>query len=329
MVLKRIVARVAAAIIFSTLILSGCGSPVPQKNAREILSGFSVHYVDVTQGDCVFIRLPDGKNVLIDCGKKDQEILDDVTDFLSTYSVNKLDYFILTHPDNDHVGNAKDLIDAYQIGVVYHPHIVDQMLDLFPDYKNAYLLAKDKAEDMLVSDMYDVIKGEDYFLCFLTPQIISKGVYEQLNSTLLPEETLINDLSPIIYLEYKGVSFLFTGDAGNSQEELAIENVNSTSFQNHLKHHGVQFDILGVDFLKVAHHGSRDSTSEQFLNAVLPKNAVISVGSDNPYGHPSSELLERICTVNDSCEIWRTDVYGTISVGVDDSGEVKIITDKK
>ena len=330
MSLKKILIKAATIALVLLTVLSGCSSPVPPKN-RQVLSGFSVHFIDVGQGDCIYIHLPDGKNVLIDCGYKNDEIFDTVTEFLFTYGVTKLDYFILTHPDLDHVGNAEALIDAYNIGTLYHPHIVESSIDLFPTYKSAFNKAKVKAEKLNVSDCYDLIKGDDYFLAFLAP--LPKGfpdsVYTEFNQNVAPSETLTNNLSPIIYLEYKGVSFLFTGDAGTKQEQLAIETVNSTLYKNYLLPLGVSFDINNVDYLKVAHHGAKDCTGKDFLQTVNPKTAILSVGGDNPYGHPSSELLERIILNNADCKIMRTAVYGTISIGVDNNGVVNTVTDAK
>jgi competence protein ComEC len=327
---KKILTKAVVITLIFLMFLSGCSSPIPPKN-RQVLSGFSVHFIDVGQGDCIYVHLPDGKNVLIDCGYKNDENFDTVTEFLFTYGVTKIDYFILTHPDLDHVGNAESLIDAYNIGTLYHPHIVESSLDLFPTYKSAFNKAKDKAEKLNVSDCYDLIKGDDYFIAFLTPlpKVFSDGVYTEFNQSTAPGDTLINNLSPIIYLEYKGVSFLFTGDAGVKQEKLAIETVNATWYKNHLLSFGVSFDINNVDYLKVAHHGANDCTGKEFLQTVNPKTAILSVGGDNPYGHPSSELLARIIENNADCKIMRTDVYGTISIGVENNGVVKTVTDAK
>ena len=87
-----------------------------------------------------------------------------------------------------------------------------------------------------------------------------------------------------------------------------------------------EVNLDGVDFLRVGHHGSSDSTSAVLLTTLKPLNAVISVGGANMYGHPDTETLKRLVASNDKIEIYRTDVYGTISVRIDQNGKTKIIT---
>ena len=97
--------------IFCLLTLCACGRPIPPDTEIRVFSGFSVHYLDVGQGDAIFIRLPDGKNMLIDCGEKDLEgdNAQYIIEYLNEYSVQTIDYLILTHPDSDHVGNAEEI----------------------------------------------------------------------------------------------------------------------------------------------------------------------------------------------------------------------------
>ena len=316
------------ALLFCAVILCGC-SPIPSKGNREILNGFSVHYIDVGQGDCIFIHLPDQKNVVIDCGDINEQTADEIISFLNGYGVDKIDYFILTHPDTDHVGNAIAILDEYDIGLVYHPHVIDAMLYLFPTYSQVFSEIKVRNIEINVSDCNDFIKGDNYQLVLLTPypKNVKDSIYQELISTAAPNDTLINDLSPIIYLEYAGVRFLFTGDAGSSQERLALTNVQSELFKSALKYNGLSVDLYEIDFLKVPHHGANDGGSEEFLSVIKPKNAVISVGGNNPYGHPTTALLERLLNANSNYKIFRTDVHGTVSVGVTEYGEIKTVTD--
>lgn len=323
---KRKVLSFITVLILCLAFLIGCG-PIPDKNPRKILSGFSVHYIDVGQGDCIFINLPDGKTVIIDCGRKVSGNQQTITEFLSTYSVKKIDFFILSHPDEDHVENAKTIIESYQIGKIFHPFIVDEMLNLSPEYKSAIELAIEKQIELDVSDSYDFIKGDDYQLVFLSPNPlkVSDSAYKDYVSTATPIEKEINNLSPIIYLEYLGVRFLFTGDAGIKQERVALNNFSILS--SHYQYNGLSVDLENIDFLKVSHHGSNDSTSEEFLQVIQPKNAIISVGGDNFYGHPSTQLLERLLEFSPNYKLYRTDVNGTVSVGVNTLGEIEIVKD--
>ena len=107
MLSKKSVKEKLIALLLCVVFAFGCASPVPPRTDREVFSGFSVHYVDVGEGDCIFIRLPDNKNVLIDCANDSEELFEVISTLLGDYGVKTLDYFILTHPDSDHVGNAK------------------------------------------------------------------------------------------------------------------------------------------------------------------------------------------------------------------------------
>lgn len=330
MLSKKSVKEKLIALLLCVVFAFGCASPVPPRTDREVFSGFSVHYVDVGEGDCIFIRLPDNKNVLIDCANDSEELFEVISTLLDDYGVKTLDYFILTHPDSDHVGNAKAILENFTVGLVYHPHVVTKMLSYFSSYEKAYAVIEEKNISHKVSSCFEFVKGEGYQLVFLTPypkSNINEGAYKDFNGAELPNETLTNNLSPIIYLEYAGVRFLFTGDAGKSQENLALLNVNDTLYKHHLNENNLSVNLNGIDFLKVSHHGSADSTSEEFLEVVKPKNAVISVGGNNPYGHPSTQLLQRLIDANSSYKLFRTDVHGTVSVGVSPFGDITVLTD--
>ena len=127
-------ALVLSLIITATTIFCGCKSTNEQV-AVPIFEGLSVHYVDVGQGDAIFIRLPDGKNIMIDCGVSSNENFQAIKSVLSAYSVNVIDYFVLTHPDSDHVGNAAELLGAFNVGEFFIPHVVD--VDGYPYFKAA------------------------------------------------------------------------------------------------------------------------------------------------------------------------------------------------
>ena len=318
--------RLLTVWILCVVLMVGC-NPIPDKTPRKVLSGFSVHYIDVGQGDCIFINLPDGKKIVIDSGRDVGNNAQTITEFLSTYSVRTIDYLIVSHPDGDHVGNTKTLIENFQIGKIYHPFIIDEMLYLSTEYKSTIELAKDKEIELDVSDSFDFIKGEDYQLIFLSPNPLktSDSAYKDYVSTATPSEEEINNLSPIIYLEYAGVKFVFTGDAGKKQEMVALNNL--SVLKSYYTYNELNVDLTYVDFLKVSHHGSADSTSDEFLQKLKPKNAVISVGGNNFYGHPSTTLIARLLEHSPNYNLYRTDVHGTVSVGVNEFGVVEVVKD--
>lgn len=244
-----------------------------------------VHYVSVGQGDAMAINLPDGKIMLIDMGTVEHSVT--FTNYIDDYVLSRnhdkvLDYVVLTHADNDHTGGALRILQNYSIGTLYIPNIDGEASE--------YYNAKDYWESKSINTQYHtdgtVIKNNDYKIEFFGP---------------LSEDNT-NDNCPIIKISYLGYSFLFTGDISSEVEEEFI-----TTYGN----------ILDCDVLKVAHHGSKYSTSINFLNTVTPSYAVISCGV-NSYGHPTDTVLNNLDAVDSS--VLRTDLDGNIAFVVNDYG---------
>lgn len=287
--------------------------------------GFSVNFLDVGEGDAIFIRFNDGKTMLIDCGEKNDKYLRLIERYLDEYAKNGLDYFVLTHTDSDHVGNAENILENYLVRTAYVPYLIHP--EQFGAYYKAYRIVE--ANGIAKTSVAGiVITGVDYYAVFLSPNAIgtTDGAYKVVNSADIPSAGAINDLSPIIYLEYKGVKFLFTGDAGIKQEKTALNNINTGIIDQELYYVGKSaIDISDIDFLKVSHHGANDASGEEFLSKTTPQNAVVSVGGNN-YGHPSKETISRLLAANENCNIYLTSEYGTVSVFVDDDGKVTVKT---
>ncbi len=327
---KRKLAFILVILTLLSFVLSGCNDSFQGQNGeREIINGFSVHYLDVGNGDCIFIKLGDGKTVLIDSAEPDDKKFNYISNFLRSYAVQKIDYFIITHPDADHIGNAPKIINDFNVGTIYLPDLNEWAYEYFPILQQVNQLAVKKNIEIRANDNFQAITGEEYSLIFLTPYPngFSDSSYKDVNGELMPDQANVNNISPIIYLESNGVRFVFTGDAGSSQEKLALKVLDSPVFNAHIQDLGVSVNLRNVDFLKLGHHGSSSSSCFEFLQTLCPINAVVSVGGDNYYGHPNTEVLERLNQVNPDYRLFRTDVHGTISVGVV-NGEIKIITDK-
>lgn len=306
-------------------LLSSCNNlTLNDRKFRENNGGFSVHYLDVGQGDASFIFFPDGKTMLIDTGNGVENNNKYILDFLSNFSVNKIDYLVLTHPDADHVSGTAEIINKINVEKTYLPCVLEPAN--FFHFNKAVMALEDNNVSIVISAFGNFIKGEDYLVAFLTPYPIDfpSSSYDNLNKEF-PNENEINDASPIIYIEYKGVRFLFTGDAGVSQENLLLndEKVIISFFENF----NVNINLTNIDFLKVAHHGSAYNTSERFLERINPKNAVISVGGLNSYNLPSTQLLQRLNQICPAHNLYRTDVDGTVSVKVSPDGTKLIETD--
>lgn len=321
---KRLRYAILATIFIFCCLCGGCKEQfdIVVKKEYPMLneSGLSAVFMDVGQGDCTIIKLPDDKILIIDCGDKSQTVEDYILQTLKNNGVKKIDYLILSHPDTDHIGNAEAVISEFEIGKAYLPHILN--VENFPLYKNAEDLLKDKAEKIYVSETGRMIKGEEYLIYFLLPLNPDKmAEYDDLN---YGEQTSdkINAVSAVVFLEYAGKKFIFSGDTTKECESRIVE------YQEAGFYGLDSVSVKDVDFLKVSHHGGREEINESFYKTLNPKNAVISVGANNIYGHPSTYTLKALQSANPDINIFRTDVDGSINVYVSKSGETEIKTEK-
>jgi competence protein ComEC len=260
----------------------------------------AIHFVDVGQGDCVIIQFPDRKNMIIDGGPvtAKQHILDYINNKLG---ISEFDYLMLTHTDSDHCGSLTDVINNTVIKKMFIPDVSGDLIDT-NTYK-AFIAAVEN--ENLPQDCVEISKtgmqitGENYEIVFFTP---STEMYKDVtkNNT--------NFISPVIILYYCGRSAVFTGDATEETEEYFLE-VAENVFPD---------KDIDADILKVAHHGSRYSSTAAFLDAVRPEISVISVASNNTYGHPDLGTLERLECYSHT--ILRTDKSGDIRISLIDEG---------
>ncbi|MFC1753287.1 MBL fold metallo-hydrolase [Thermoproteota archaeon] len=243
----------------------------------------TIYFIDVGQGDAIFVDTPD-KDVLIDGGKSSQGNI--VSDFLIDLGISELDYLIATHPDADHIGGLITVMERFN-SLNYPIHKVldngqEKSTQTYQDYNQ-------------LAESIGIIVGERYQVFQLdlqTEMIIISPPNPQLFSD-------VNENSIVIMIRFDDVSFLLTGDMGESSENDLMESELN----------------IDADILKVGHHGSRYSTTKDFLSAVSPEVAVISVGSNNRYEHPHTETLARL--VDFGVEIYRTDQHSTISITTD------------
>ncbi len=292
-------------------------------------SGLSVHYLDVGQGDCILICFPDDKSMLIDCGNGSPASISMIIGALQSKKKTSLDYLVLTHPDSDHIASVKEALKDVAVKKLYHPEISEGKTGL-DDYFSVLKFLQAKGAETEVSAKGELI-GEDYKLAILSqvPRKRGEGAYKDFHLAEQPTESQINNLSPYIYLEYKGYRFLFTGDADKLEENNLINDYNSGLLKKTFANKGLELKLEEIDFLKVAHHGSDDSSSQDFLDLLKPKYAIISVGGKNSYGHPATSVGYRLQGANDNVEILRTDVEGTVSVFINTEGQMAIKTAKQ
>lgn len=236
---------------------------------NQIESTSQVSFIDVGQGDATLLELSDGKNMLIDCGAKSSA--DELVDFLKGRQIETIDYFLITHADADHVGGGVEIFENFDVLEFYRPMTYSKSEEKVEDYP---------VHDTLVYD--DIIKAsiENQCKMFYTSDSIFWGNEngDYFIQVLYPDKAYNenNDSSAVIKATIEDVTFLLTGDADVGVEKKLIEKYGAK---------------LRSDVLKVGHHGSDTSTSEEFVNVVMPSYSIISVG-ENSYGHPTQEVLD-------------------------------------
>lgn len=269
---RKIVKFFGTVIFIYFFLTSTINSPEIQGVFNDTSTSLSVHFIDVGQADSILI-INKSNSMLIDGGNNvDSDI---VVDYLKSQGIKKLDYVIGTHPQEDHIGGLDAVINTFEIEKIIMPK-VSSSTKTFEDVLLAIKNKNLKITNPKVGDIYEL---NDSKFTIMAP---NKTDYSD-----------VNNASVVVKLQYGNNTFIFTGDAEKLSEEEIIKLGNIKS-----------------DVLKVGHHGSNSSTSLEFLKAVSPKYAVITVGEDNKYGHPSVEVLERLKKQN--IKILRTDLDGNI-----------------
>ena len=232
----------------------------------------NILYFDVGQADSTLIIYKD-KTMLIDAGNsKDGEL---IVNGINALGISKLDYVVGTHVHEDHVGGMNYIIDSFDIGTFYLPYDTTTTSNY---YKKLLTSLTQKELEITEANIGDKFTIED----------VSFEIMCVDNSE--PEDA--NDTSIVIEMTYGELKYLFMGDATEVNEESRTWN--------------------DVDVLKVGHHGSNTSSSQEFLDQVLPEISIISVGEGNSYGLPKEKILDRLDKLKTT--IYRTDQDGTIQI---------------
>ena len=241
-----------------------------------------VYYLNVSQGDSSLIVTPNKKAVLIDTGglvsfkKEDWTIkakktnnASNIKTFINSLGINELETLIITHGDYDHMGEAINLANNFKVEKVIFN------CGEFNDLEKELIKVLDK-------------KKIKYYSCIKELNIDNNKLYF-LQTKEYDNE---NDNSNVIYTELDGYKFMFMGDAGVEKEKDILN----------------KYNIYGIDALKIGHHGSKTSSSKEFINEINPNYSIISVGKNNRYGHPNKEVLNNL----EQSKIYRTDQDGSI-----------------
>ncbi|MBR2971086.1 MAG: MBL fold metallo-hydrolase [Clostridia bacterium] len=309
----------------------------------------TVHFIDVGQGDACIVELPDGRTMIIDAGennksteaKLDQYIAANVADSDGEDSEFYFDFAILTHSDADHIGSMDYVLQNYPARTVYRPNEEckndtycsgdpandgDEANECFwgdshgskttVAYHWALYRAYESAEKVIVTNPYDDTQNvitsssdkdhEEYQINFYAP--------------LSSEYNDHNNYSPIIVIDYQGRSIVLSGDAEAQCEAEFVEAARGGEGRY------ARFSDFSADVIKLGHHGSRTSSSEDYLNVMTKSElrsevfVIISCGEGNSYGHPHPEVLSRLADMGFSSDyILRTDLLGDIVLSI---GEV-------
>ena len=245
--------------------------------------------LDIGQGDCISIQLPQGQNFLIDGGSSNKKNIAryQILPFLKNRGIGVIDAILISHTDNDHISGVLELFD-YMRTHLTSVRVKNLILPEWTQPDDAYQQLVDKAQAAGVN-VQKGRKGEQIALGkaslrFLSPDRGTAG-------------TDANEDGMVVELTYGGFEGLFTGDIGTETEKKLLP------------------ELEDVDFLKVGHHGSRYSTCQEFLDVVRPELAVVSCSATNTYGHPSGETIERL--EDSGAKIWYTMKEGAVTAETD------------
>lgn len=255
-----------------------------------LLAGYPAHnlqitFLDVGQGDGICMELPDGRVYLMDGGSSDVSKVGNyrLVPFLKAKGIRKIDAVFLSHGDTDHINGIAELLEEKQISVdcVCLPAGAEQ--EEFAEIKDLARARNISVRTIQAGDFWE--NNGTKFWCLNPADVTESG----------------NAASVVLYMEYQNFSMLLTGDLEGEGEKSVAALLRSNA-------------ITGISVLKVAHHGSKNSTKEEFLRQCSPAVAVISCGERNTYGHPHKETLERLNDMGTA--VYRTDCSGAVQITV-------------
>ncbi len=238
-----------------------------------------VSFYDIGQGDAVFIETPENYQILIDGGPSPNILRKLGRDMI--FWDKTIDLIIATHPDSDHISGLIDVLKRYKVKNVLISPIISKDTDVFKVFYQA--IWNEGAR------LYLAEAGQSF------SDINFKVLYPFKFTEYKPLGDF-NDMSIVNLLEYKGQKILFTGDATKAVEDILLE----------------KYPEIDIDILRVGHHGSKTSSSFNFLKSISPDLAIIQVGKDNYYKHPHISVIERF--QNFGIPIWRTDLDGDLKL---------------
>lgn len=270
---RKLIYSILLALVFLAIVF-GLAVSFPRRTA-----GLKVVFLDVGQGDAILIS-QGSDQLLVDGGRDGKLLLEKLGRYMPFWD-RTVETVVVTHPDQDHLGGLIAVAKAYQIETILETSVqsgsqTDKYWEQLLADKNITKIEAQKGVSLQLSS------GGNMTVLYPLASVVEQNVKDT------------NAFSVVARLQYGTNSFLFTGDFPTEQDALLLE-----SGQD-----------LKAEFLKVSHHGSRYATSAEFLDAVQPRDAIISVGKNNTYGHPNEETLQRL--KERKVDILRTDEKGDI-----------------
>lgn len=249
----------------------------PQTSESEL----AVYFLDVEQSDCS-ILMNNGQVLMIDTGTPDQ--ITTIREALQSLGITKIDYLIITHQHDDHMGGAQTILQNYEVANIIMPKLSKVNMVTTRAYENLLSTIKDKQVHAIAAEPNLTFDFGNAKCIVLAP---------------LEQDENLNNMSAVTKVTFGSTSFLFQGDAEKKVESAILSNGTDVS----------------ADVIKVGHHGSKTSSSEKYIDAVLPKVAVISCGVENSYGHPHSATLDTLKNIG--ADTYITYEYNSLCVKSD------------
>jgi competence protein ComEC len=264
----------------------GLASPTVTTPPTAPTSGelLKVLFLDIGQGDATLIRSPGGRTMLIDGGNGASDADNVILPALQAWGSDRLDVMVITHPDQDHIGGLPRVVEAVPVGRV----VLTGQVHTTQTYERLLTAIRDKK--------LPAVRARGGMSLDFDPSVTT-AILGPTDALVESDDT--NNASIVIRMAYGAVTFLFIGDAEETEEAVILNSGADVHAQ----------------ILKVGHHGSRSSTSPDWLQAVSPQVGIISVGENNHYGHPHPEVLDWLSQFG--VRVYRTDQHGTITIVTD------------
>lgn len=258
----------------------------------KIPKELKINFIDVGQGDSCLITTPQNKKVIVDSGGSESYDVGKnvLLPYLLDKRITKIDYIMISHFDTDHCKGFEYVLENIKVKNV----IISKQSETSENFKQIMKIIRKKRINLIIVQKGSKIKIDNFTTVdILSPQ--SENIADNMN-----------DNSIVAKFEAYNFSILFTGDASEKiEKELIKEKIN-----------------LKSDILKVSHHGSKTGTSEEFLKSVKPKIALIGVGENNKFGHPTKDVIKRL--TENKIKIYRTDTDGEIRIKIKKNKNIKI-----